>query len=118
MADRMEITREIVAIDEPRNETQTETPERSGAEAMRQSADRVLKESSDKICKALLECAIRGRLMAARLLYLIAVDQFKGKAVDLNRALLVAEEWAADKQWLAEVTKPPAETTNCDCEPE
>ena len=85
---------------------------------MRNSADKALQKFSKEICDALVDKATSGHMLAARLLYLISIDQLKSKAVDLGQALLKAEEWAAEKQWLAEVTEPIAETTNGIREPE
>lgn len=114
----METTREPVTLDAPHDKAQTETPEISGAETMRNSADKALQTFSKKICDALVDKATTGHMLAARLLYLIAIDQLKGKPADLGKALLMANEWAAEKKWLEEVTEQTAETTNGSREPE
>jgi hypothetical protein len=90
----------------------------TGADAMRDAANRQLLEDCNEIVKGLSASAQKGRIMAARLLYLIACERMRITAEELKKRKSLAAEWEAEEEWRAEMQTDRGETGSGCLEPE
>jgi hypothetical protein len=89
-----------------------------GAAAMRHAADEVLLTNSAVVAQALVDSAIEGHMMAARLLYLIANDELTMTAEEIRKRKSLAALWRAELDFEAEMKQLGAETQDGSHEPE
>ncbi|MDE3187682.1 MAG: hypothetical protein KGM96_09195 [Acidobacteriota bacterium] len=104
-----------VEMDPPR----TQGNKYSGAADLRVAADMVLEESSIEIARALARSSLEGHLQSIKFLYDLAEYHEKRGAAELSRTIRsLAGEWAAEPEWLAEMSEQDAETAGGSREPE
>ncbi len=106
---------ESLAMNPPR----TQESKHSGAEDLRVAADMVLEESSVEIARALARSSLEGHLQSVKFLYDLAeYHQKLGKGEIARQIRSLAGEWAAEPEWLAEMSEQNAETAGGSREPE
>lgn len=115
-----EAERKLVVMNPPREqETEKQNNNSTGAQDMRLAANMVLEESSLEIARALAKSSMDGHIQCARFLYDLAEYHEKLGATELSRTIRsLASEWAAEPEWLAEMSEQDAETTGGSREPE
>ncbi len=97
----------------------TQESKYSGAEDLRVAADMVLEESSVEIARALARSSLEGHLQSVKFLYDLAeYHQKLGKGEIARQIRSLAGEWAAEPEWLAEMSEQDAETAGGSREPE
>ena len=115
-----EAERKLVVMNRPR-EQETGKPENncSGAEDLRLAANLVLEESSIEIARALVRSSMDGHIQSVKFLYDLAEYHQKLGAGEIARQIRsLASEWAAEPEWLAEISEQDAETAGGSREPE
>lgn len=115
-----EAKRKLVVMDSPRKQETEQQPDRiGGASEMRVAADIVLQEKSLEIANALAQSSMDGHIQSARFLYELAEENEKlGPAEGARKLRSLADEWAAEPEWLAELREEDAETAGGSREPE
>ena len=110
----------LVVIHPPRDkETGNQNNQTNGAQDLRLAANLVLEESSLEIARALTRSSMEGHIQSARFLYQLAELHEKQGAVESARSIRsLASEWAAETEWLAELSEEDAEMTGGGREPE
>ena len=102
-----------------KQEVETESTVGTGAEQMRIAADIVLRERSIDLADALAKSGLEGHIQCARFLYDLAERYGASVQKQADRpGPSLAEQWAAEPEWIASGRDDSAETTGASREPE